>query len=94
MKQNTTTQKFSTEKVAAAAVRHAADCIDELVAKGEPMESRQTYRRGFNAGDPASTGNWNNEEARAETYDVTIEDTSNNNLYMARNGSYIAIGTQ
>jgi len=36
---------------AAAALRHAADCIDELVEKGEPMGPRQTFRRGFNAGD-------------------------------------------
>ena len=33
----------------AAALRHAADCIDELVEKGEPMQPRQTFRRGYNA---------------------------------------------
>lgn len=36
---------------AAAALRHAADCIDELVEKGEPMQKNQTFRRGFNAAD-------------------------------------------
>jgi hypothetical protein len=36
---------------AAAALRHAADCIDELVEKGEPMGSHQTFRRGYNAAD-------------------------------------------
>ena len=33
----------------AAALRHAATCVEELVEKGEPMQSRQTYRRGYNA---------------------------------------------
>jgi len=36
---------------AAAALRHAADCIDELVEEGEPMGNRQTYRRGYNPAD-------------------------------------------
>ena len=51
MEAHNATQKFSTETVAAAAVRHAADCIEELKEKGEPMGTRQTYRRGYNAGD-------------------------------------------
>jgi hypothetical protein len=36
---------------AAAALRHAADCVEELVEKGEPMGDRQTFRRGYNAAD-------------------------------------------
>jgi len=36
---------------AAAALRHAADCVEELVEKGEPMGTRQTYRRGYNPAD-------------------------------------------
>jgi len=46
-----TTDETDVEQTAADALRHAADCIDELVDKGEPMGSRQTYRRGFNAAD-------------------------------------------
>ena len=41
---------------AAAALRHAADCIDELVAKGEPMGDHQTFRRGYNAADEYIVG--------------------------------------
>jgi hypothetical protein len=36
---------------AAAALRHAADCVEELAEKGEPMGDRQTFRRAFNAAD-------------------------------------------
>ena len=35
----------------AAALRHAADCVEELKEKGEPMGPRQTFRRGYNAAD-------------------------------------------
>ena len=35
----------------AAALRHAAECIEELVDAGEPMGPRQTFRRGYNAAD-------------------------------------------
>jgi len=36
---------------AAAALRHAANCVEELVEKGEPMGDRQTFRRGYNPAD-------------------------------------------
>jgi len=41
---------------AAAALRHAADCIDELAEAGEPMGNRQTFRRGYNAADEYVVG--------------------------------------
>jgi len=47
----TTSDETNVEQTAADALRYAADCIDELVDKGEPMGPRQTYRRGFNAAD-------------------------------------------
>jgi hypothetical protein len=50
--------------------------------------------RGFNSGDPSSTGDWNGETTRAERHNAVIEDTSNNTLYMAQNGSWVAIDTQ
>lgn len=46
-----TTEEEVINYTTAAALRHAADCIDELVNKGEPMQSRQTFRRGYNAAD-------------------------------------------
>lgn len=47
---------------------------------------------GINSGDPNSTGDWSGNEQRAEDYGVVIEDTSNNNLYMAVGGSFAQIG--
>jgi hypothetical protein len=41
---------------AAAALRHAADCVEELVEKGEPMGDHQTFRRGYNAADEYIVG--------------------------------------
>jgi len=46
-----TTEEEVLNYTAAAALRHAADCVDELVEKGEPMGKQQTFRRGFNAAD-------------------------------------------
>ena len=41
----------SVDRIAAEALRHAADCVEELKEKGEPMGPRQTFRRGYNAAD-------------------------------------------
>lgn len=49
--------------------------------------------RGENAGDPSSTGQWNGNAAFAEAQNVIVEDTSNNDLYMAVGGSWVAIGS-
>lgn len=46
-----TTEEETINHIAAQALRHAADCIEDLVDAGEPMGSRQTFRRGFNAAD-------------------------------------------
>jgi len=35
----------------AAALRHAAECVDELVEKGEPMGDQQTNRRAYRPAD-------------------------------------------
>ena len=45
------TEEETINYTAAAALRHGAECIDELVEKGEPMGPRQTFRRGYNAAD-------------------------------------------
>jgi len=44
-------RKEAINHTVAAALRYAADCVDELVEKGEPMQSNQTFRRGYNAAD-------------------------------------------
>ena len=38
-------------RIAAESLRHAADCVEELKEKGEPMGPHQTFRRGYNAAD-------------------------------------------
>lgn len=68
-------------------------------AKGEwgsdPFNLMIVDGRGIsNQGDPNSNGKWQGEEAYAERYNVVVEDNTNNDLYMAVGGSYVAIDTQ
>ena len=44
-------KSITIDSAVAESLRHGAQCIDELVDKGEPMGERNTYRRGFNAAD-------------------------------------------
>jgi hypothetical protein len=41
----------TTDAIAADALRHAADCVEQLKEKGEPMGPHQTFRRGYDAAD-------------------------------------------
>ena len=45
------TKSTTVNQIAAESLRHAAECVDELVEKGEPMGPHQTFRRGYNAAD-------------------------------------------
>lgn len=47
--------------------------------------------RGTNAGNPQSVGQWSGNASYAESQNAIIEDTTNNNLYMAINGSFVQI---
>lgn len=60
----------------------------------DPVDLSLIEGRGHNSGDPNSTGRWNGETTRAEEHNAIIEDTDNNTLYMAVNGSFVAIDTQ
>jgi len=68
------------EEIAAEALNHAADCVEELVEQGEPMGVRQTYRRAFRPGDRYIVEETNGGEDALDEFGEVVAEACANEL--------------